>query len=131
MRIDLRTVDNLILLDYDTSNNIFIFWRLLHNNWDNLFILKIMRYIWSLWMIIWNLSINIYNLICILNVVILCDIINNRLDYYELLIFMWLVDFLYLLLRSLWINYLLGLLLYYRYDRLSEFYKMLVYIVNI
>ncbi len=82
-------------------------------------------------MIIWNLSINIYNLICILNVVILCDIINNRLDYYELLIFMWLVDFLYLLLRSLWINYLLGLLLYYRYDRLSEFYKMLVYIVNI
>jgi hypothetical protein len=131
LRIDLRTVDNLILLDYDTSNNIFIFWRLLHNNWDNLFILKIMRYIWSLWMIIWNLSINIYNLICILNVVILCDIINNRLDYYELLIFMWLVDFLYLLLRSLWINYLLGLLLYYRYDRLSEFYKMLVYIVNI
>lgn len=121
----------LVLLDYDTSQSIFTFCWVLHNNWNDLFILEIMRHIWFLWKIIWNLYIHILSLICILNVVILCDIINYRLDDHRLLNFRGLIYLLYLLLRRLRLICLLRLLLYYRYNRFSKLYKMLVYVVDI
>ena len=126
-RIHLRFVIGQIVLW--VHNCILLDWLRFHNNWNYVLVLEIQRHIWCFLLIVCNLNNWILNLICFRNYIIYWNVVYRLLDYHRFCFFRWFIYLLYLLLRNL-VNLLLRLL-YYRYDWICKFFKMLVYVIYI